>query len=93
MMSYARLTASLLILSAAPALATETVNDANLDKVIQVFLMNECVLTPDNGAKAEQAAGLSTEDFSKAIAVLEKRGDVKVNPATLEFRLNHKDCP
>ena len=89
----ARLIASLLLCSVAPAMATETVDDANLAKVVQVFLDNACKLSPENGAKAEQAAGLSTEDFSKAIAVLEKRGDVSMNPATLEFRLNHKDCP
>lgn len=93
MMAKARLTASLILLSSAPVVAAETVDDANLTKVVQVFLDNGCTLSPSNGAKAEQAAGLSTEDFSKAIAVLEKRGDVSVNPATLEFRLNHKDCP
>lgn len=93
MMRFARHLASLTCLAAIPAWATETTEDANLDKVVQVFLAHECVLTPDNGAKAEQAVGLSTEDFSKAIAVLEKRGDVTMNPATLEFRLNHKDCP
>lgn len=41
----------------------------------------------------KKAAGLSDVEFSKAVAVLESRGEVTMDDATFQFRLNHKDCP
>lgn len=82
-----------LLLAAPPALA-QTAPRANVDRVVGVFLAMGCVIDPiRHGARAEKAAGLSDVEFSKAVAVLESRGEVTMDDATFQFRLNHKDCP
>ncbi len=80
-------------LTATPVLA-QTAPKAHVDQVIAVFLAMDCVIDPlQDGAKAETAAGLDTLEFSKAVAVLEARGDATMDDTTFQFRLNHKDCP
>lgn len=82
-----------LVLAAAPAHA-QTAPQAPVDKVVQVFLAMGCVIDPiRQGARAEKAAGLSDVDFSRAVAVLEARGEVTMDEASFTFRLKHEDCP
>lgn len=88
-----RVLALTLGLVAPPALA-RTVPEAHVDRVVAVFLAQGCVIDPlRDGAQAERAAGLDTIDFSKAVAVLEARGEATMDDATFLFRLNHEDCP
>jgi hypothetical protein len=83
--------AALSALAPMPTLA-QSAPDADVEAVQSVFLARDCVLTMAEGDKAEAEAGLSTTDFSMAVAVLQARGEVQMDPATLDFRLNHKDC-
>lgn len=67
--------------------------EADVARVTQVFLDMDCAINPIlSGARAEAAAGLSTQDFSAAVAALEARGDVTMQRGTMTFRLNHPDC-
>jgi hypothetical protein len=82
-----------LVVAVAPALA-QAAPEAHVERVVEVFLAMGCEIDPlRDGAKAEQAAGLGTFEFSEAVAVLEARGEATMDPATFQFRLNHKDCP
>ena len=81
-----------LAVATAPA-AARTVPQDHVDKVIAVFLSMDCAINPIvRGEEAERRAGLSTREFSQAVAELEDRGQVTTTK-TLVFRLKHKDCP
>ncbi len=68
-------------------------SEADVARVTQVFLDMDCAINPVlSGARAEAAAGLTTQQFSAAVAALESRGDVTMQRGTMTFRLNHPDC-
>ncbi|WP_322892064.1 MULTISPECIES: hypothetical protein [unclassified Yoonia] len=68
-------------------------SEAHVARVTQVFLDMDCAINPIlSGGRAETAAGLTTQEFSAAVAALEARGDVTMQRGTMTFRLNHPDC-